>query len=600
MNKVKEIALKKRAMQLMTEKRYVEARAAVKKLLKAFPADVECWFALGQLQVGLGEFEFAVESFDKACQSPSPILPVALEKAVDVCIQHLPKKSKLGIVFASKLVKLKPESARAHFCLGFFLFNLRLYLSAEANILKAVELDPENVLYLNYCGQLYTYTAQIEKALYFYGKTLKINPHDRQASLCRLMTYNYADGVDEAVVIDAHRQFGVTLEKQFAQLESFSKPKNRQSSRIRLGYVSQDFKAHSVAYFFKALIENYSKERFEVTCYSDVEAPDQVTEEIKCKADHWCDSRLMSDEQLYKQVRLDQIDILVDLVGYAGASRAGVFARKAAPIQVIYLGYPNTSGLSRMDFRITDEWSDPAECKEKRYTETLVRLPSGFLCYSPNPDAPKVGELPAMRDGKGLRFGSFNSFQKISPQMLKVWAKILSAVHGSTLLIKAQPLHEKMLCERVWLAFEAEGIDRARIELSSWTFDVCGHLENYSQVDIHLDTFPYNGTTTIFEGLWQGVPTITLAGDSHRSRVGLSILTQVGLADFVASSEQQYIDLAVRKSKDLVALAELRRELRGQLYNSPLMDRTRFISELERCYEDMYSTLPDVENDTDL
>jgi predicted O-linked N-acetylglucosamine transferase (SPINDLY family) len=447
---------------------------------------------------------------------------------------------------------------------------------------------------------LYTYTAQIGKALSFYGKALKVNPLDRQASLCSLMTYNYADGVDEAIVIDAHHQFGVTLEKKFAQLESCSKTKNRQCSRIRLGYVSQDFRTHSVAYFFKALIENYSKERFEVTCYSDVETPDLLTEEIKCKADHWCDSRLMSDEQLYKQVRSDQIDILVDLVGYAGTGRAELFARKAAPIQVIYLGYPNTSGLSRMDFRITDEWSDPAECTDSSYTETLLRLPNGFLCYTPSSDAPKISELPAIREGKGLRFGSFNSFQKISTRMLKIWASILAAVHDSTLFIKAKPLCENKLCERVWLAFEAEGIDRARVELSGWKFDVGGHLENYSQVDIHLDTFPYNGTTTICEALWQGVPTITLAGDTHRSRVGLSILTQVGLADFIASSEQQYIDLAVHKSRNLVALAELRRRLRERVNNSSLMDRTRFISELEACYEDMYSTLPDFESDTDL
>ena len=292
--------------------------------------------------------------------------------------------------------------------------------------------------------------------------------------------------------------------------------------------------------------------------------------------------------QVFELIRKDDIDILVDLSGYTGTYRLDLFAKRAAPIQVSYLGYPNTTGMSRIDYRLVDDWTDPTGKTEKFYSESLVRLASGFLCYYPNPSAPCVSELPANGNGRGVCFGSFNSFHKITNELLSAWANILLGIEGSTLIIKTGALHEESMRDTIHAQFETLGIEPARVELLGWNFEKLSHLDVYSKVDIHLDTSPYNGTTTTCEALWQGVPTITLTGDVHRARVGVSILTQVGLSDYIAKDLSEYVTIAVKKARDLSELSELRKTLREQMRNSMLMDVEAFSTELANAYETMY------------
>jgi len=587
MNKNKELKLKQSLMKLAQQKKYAEARSVALKLLKAFPKDIELLFALAQLQEHLGEFEAAVRSYYKVCDGPSSRYVAAVERSVMLCLEH--KMFTLGLAPARALIKLKPNSSGAYFNLGYFWFELKQYMAAEPYMVKASDLDPDNAVIKAYCGQIYTFIAQPEKAISYLEQNQKLKIDDMPQHGSYVMTHNYVYDISEDAVYKAHCSYAKKVEQKYPHITPLPSKKSSRPERLKVGYCSADFKFHSVASFFKAMIEGYSKDTFEIFCYSDVEKSDEMTSYIKGLSDHWCDSKNMSDEQLFQRVRDDQIDILVDLMGYTGTNRLGVYAQRAAPVQVTYLGYPNTTGLVEMDYRITDEWSDPKGRVEAFYTESLQRLPGGFLCFTPSDEAPDLSLLPALKEGaKGVCFGSFNAFHKISPQLLKIWAKVLLAVPNSTLYMKTKPLQEKALCEKVWETFEAEGVARDRVELSGWAQAVASHLECYDKVDIHLDSYPYNGTTTLCESFWQGVPAISLAGESHRSRVGLSLLTQLDLASYVATSEQEYIDIAIRVSEDLDALGDLRKNLRERMRQSSLMDRTRFISELEDAYENMW------------
>lgn len=587
MNKNKEAQLKQKIMQLANQKKYVEAKDLALKLSKALPKDIEAWFALAQLHEKLDEFELAVKSYYQVCQGPSSRYAAAVERAVILCWQH--RLLSLGVAPARELIKLQPKSADAHFYLGYFWFESRHYLTAEPYLAKASELAPKNALYQNYCGQLNTFIARPEKAISYYEKGQKLKTDTYSVFTSSIMTHNYADSISEDRIFEAHRSFGEMLERDLLQGDNLVEVKGKRPSRLKIAYLSPDFKSHSVSYFFKAILETYSKDRFELMCYSDVEKPDAVTDYFRGESEYWCDSFGMTDEALYQQIVDDKVDVLVDLAGYAGSVRLGVFARRAAPLQVTYLGYPNTTGLSQMDYRITDHWSDPEGEADAYYTETLKRLPGGFLCYTPAADAPDVSALPALKKGaSGVCFGSFNAFAKLSPKLIGVWVKLLVAIPNATLYIKAKPLDEKALCEWVWKTFEKGGVERSRVLLQGWEFEVSSHLDQYSKVDIHLDSYPYNGTTTICESLWQGVPVISLAGSSHRSRVGLSLLSQLGLGSYVACNEDEYVKIALEKSSNLAELCDTRKELRGRMRESTLLDRVRFIAELEGAYDQMW------------
>lgn len=585
MNNNKELALKQALMQLSRNKQYPEAKKKALKLVKLNPKDLEVWFALAQLQAGLGEVSDAVSSFCHASKAPSPFRIEALKKAVNLCLKY--NLHQLGITPAKKLISLSPELALAYFAHGYFLYHVGRFINAIDSLKQALAREPNHPEYLHYLGFSYTNTAQPDEAIAIFNRCQRI-PNSKQESIhLNLIAHNYSDTVSEQTVFKAHRDYGKQLEQKYPIIKAFP-ISDHVKKRIRIGYVSQDFRSHAVSHFIRPLLENYSKDKFDIYCYSDVETPDKTTQRIKDSIEHWCDCSQMSDHQLYQQIQSDKIDILVDLVGYLGKVRMEVFAQKAAPVQVSYLGYPNTTGLDAMDFRITDELADPEGQVEKWHTENLQRLPGGFLCYAPDSQAPVVTELPAKKRNGQICFGSCNNFPKITPRQIELWARILQAVPNSRFYMKAFQLVEEALQERVFEIFEQHGIGKDRVELKGWTDDQLSRLSCYDHIDIHLDSYPYNGTTTTFEALWQGVPTVTRFGEAHRSRVGLSILSRVGLADFIAKDEQQYVELAIQKANDLEALGQLRAELRERLASSDVMNRTRFISELEACYLQMW------------
>jgi predicted O-linked N-acetylglucosamine transferase (SPINDLY family) len=356
---------------------------------------------------------------------------------------------------------------------------------------------------------------------------------------------------------------------------------------LRIGYVSPDFRNHSVAYFIEPVIREHSPDNFDVICYSHSFVQDHVTESIKQSAGDWRDITRASDDVAYKLIREDGIDILIDLAGHTGNNRLPLFARKPAPVQISWIGYPATTGLSAIDYKIVDEYTDPSGITDQFYTERLLRLPDTFLCYLPDASIPAVGSLPALSSGY-ITFGSFNHFSKISPMVFSMWQDILRKIPTARLVIKTRSLSDPTVRDSVMKTFRNEGIAEERLELLSWSPSRREHLDLYNRIDIALDTFPYHGTTTTCEALSMGVPVVTLAGDTHCSRVGVSLLSNVGLPELIAYTPESYIEKAVTLANDLEKLQSLRVTLRDKMTLSPLSDAKRFTANLEKCYREIW------------
>ncbi|MDO9111855.1 MAG: FkbM family methyltransferase, partial [Desulfatirhabdiaceae bacterium] len=356
--------------------------------------------------------------------------------------------------------------------------------------------------------------------------------------------------------------------------------------RLRVGYVSADFRIHPVAYFIHPVLLCHDREKTEVFCYSDVAIPDDVTQVMMTNADHWKSIHRMSDDQVFQCIQKDRIDILVDLAGHSGNNRMKLFARKPAPIQVAYLGYPNTTGLKAMDYRITDALADPPGMTDRYYTEKLVRLPEGFLCYHPSDVGSEISELPCLQNGY-ITFGSFNNRTKINAKVIGIWSDLLLRVPDSRLILKSSNVSDEDAKQQLLSLFVQNGIEASRIEILPH-LPFIEHLKQYLRMDIALDTFPYNGTTTTCEALWMGVPVVTLAGNTHVSRVGASILGHLGLNEWIVSSIGDFSKKSAALASDIGNLKTLRRTLRGTLQMSSLMNEKGFVLKLEAAYRRMW------------
>jgi len=450
---------------------------------------------------------------------------------------------------------------------------------------RALDGHPDTAEVHNNLGNLYKDMGRAEDSIAEYRKAIALKPEFRPAHNNLLMAYNYLPDADPDLVFREHTRLG-------AMLAGGAEPPpapavDRDPDRVlRVGYLSPDFRTHPVAYFIEPVIAAHDRERVFVTGYHNSHKDEPVTARLAAAADRWHEVRKLDDAALEALIRADRIDILVDLAGYTAGNRLGVFARRPAPVQATYLGYPNTTGIPAIQYRLTDAWADPPD-HDRLATERLIRLPHGFLCYRPPDDLPAVGPLPALRKG-AVTFGSFNNLAKTHPVTIETWARILNAVPDSRLLFKSRFFADADMRAYFAKAFAGHGVDPARIEMAGGLPLVRDHLMRYNEVDIALDTFPYNGTTTTCEALAMGVPVITLAGHRHAGRVGVSLLSAYGLERFIADDRDSYIALARETARDLGALTDLRAGLRGRMRSAPCSDPKTFTGALEIAYRAMW------------
>jgi predicted O-linked N-acetylglucosamine transferase (SPINDLY family) len=353
--------------------------------------------------------------------------------------------------------------------------------------------------------------------------------------------------------------------------------------QLRVGYVSPDFRDHPVARFLQPVVEYRDRERFEVVCYSSTTKTDEVTARWRGWADHWRDIAALNDEQLAQLVRQDHVDVLVDLAGHTGGGRLTAFARKPAPVQITYLGYPNTSGLKSMDYRITDAHADPVGVAEALHTERLLRIDGCFLAYAILDELPPI----SARDPGPVTFGSFNNLAKVSPTTVRLWGKILAAEPASRMIIKATSLGDPPTRELATRRFASLGLPMERVELMGPARTQEEHLRTYARIDVALDTFPYNGTTTICEALAMGVPVVSLHGSHHASRVGLSILNAAGFREWATGDRENFVQAACGLAHQS---SDGRTNLRERLRTSTLCDGRGIARKIESAYRSAWKT----------
>lgn len=484
-----------------------------------------------------------------------------------------------------RALALSPHYAQAHSNLGNSLQELGRLTEALVHLQRAVELQPTlPEAHYNLARALID-AGQVAQAITSYGQALTLRPDFPAARSNLLMALHYDPAQPPEQIAAAHRLFGQLYTRPIVLTPPIAA--RDPERRLRIGYVSQDLRNHSVAYFIEPILTSHDRSRFEVIAYADVGRGDAITARLRGLVDGWQDIHGLPDAEVAALIRRDRIDILVDLAGHTGGSRLMVFTHRPAPVQVTYLGYPDTTGLPAMDYRLTDAWADPPGWTEHLHTERLVRLPQGFLCYRPPDEAPPVSALPAAATGQ-ITFGSFNNLQKLNARVIATWAAILHAVPGSRLLIKARLLGMDAARQATADLLARQGIDGARVSLLPAAASVAEHLACYSQVDVALDTFPYHGTTTTCEALWMGVPVVTLAGKTHETRVGVSLLTGVGLPDLIAQTPEAYVAIAAQLAEDVPRLEALRTTLRQRVQESGLLASVPFTRSLEARYREMW------------
>lgn len=395
-----------------------------------------------------------------------------------------------------------------------------------------------------------------------------------------LLPLNKPYGIDRQIIFDLHQFWGKRAMLYCNPYTTFEKA-CEPASHIRIGYVSADFRDHSVGHFIENIIANHDKSLFSIYCYSNTNHEDDLTKKIKGHCTLFAKIHNLTDEELAENIHNEGIHILVDLSGQTAHSRLSIFKYNPTPVQITYLGYPNTTGLRTMDYRITDNFAEHDE--GTLYTEKLLKMPESFLCFGSFQERPVQQALSVERKGY-ITFGSFNNVSKLNEEVVRVWCQILQQVEGSRLFIKSGHVNEEYLQSNLYREFAKHGIGKGRIELMGFQVSKDNHLDLYNEVDVALDPFPYNGTTTTCEALWMGVPVITLVGKLHAQRVSYSILKNIGVEDTIACSEEEYIDRAVALAGDVVALRNLGERIRSSVRSSILCDPVRFTHQIEELY----------------
>jgi predicted O-linked N-acetylglucosamine transferase (SPINDLY family) len=575
--------------------RDAEALTALDAARRSDPSLAEAHHQAGNLFKRLGRWPEAIEALRTASQLAPENAVVWLNLGV-ACLDSDRKEE--AIAAFERAIALEPSRPEAHNILGVALTAAGCLHAARTSLQHALKLRPSYGAAHNNLARLYKAEGLLPEAVAEYRAALAAEPDPRTHSNL-LFALNFVAGLDPCEVFAEHRRWNA---RYAAPLDPAANPSDCPtqipvpswqpgfSRRLRIGYVSPDFAHHAVAYFIGPVLAAHDRARVEVFCYASVATPDRYTDRLRSLAEHWRDIARLDDQRAVEVIRADAIDLLIDLAGHTANHRLCVFARRPAAVQATWIGYPNTTGLDAIDYRITDAVSDPIGQTEHLHSERLARLPATFSCYGPDELAPAVNALPARASG-AVTFGCFNNFAKISPPVITTWAQILRELPISQLLLKSRGLDDEIIRTRVRAAFADAGVAPGRISFNGEELSVVAHLGLYHGIDIALDPFPYNGTTTTCEALWMGVPVLTLAGEVHAARVGASLLTHAGLPDWITNSTAEYVQRAIAAARDIAALAELRRALRERLRTSPLCDAVAFTRSFEQTCEVMAARL---------
>ena len=599
-----------RAAQLIAANRLAEAEALCRQVLTAAPNDSIALNLLSVIATRTGRLPQAIElirgavaanptkaefqfNLSQALMASGAMAEAesALREAVRLAPEFAPARQNLGAVLAQQnklpeaeehlraAIALRPKDPGTYVNLGRVLrWQQRLDEAIEC-YRKAIEVDPTFAGTYSAIGSALREAGRIGEAIAAFRKAVALKPDFREAHSNLVYALHFDPDTDADTNFQEHlrwaAKFAEPLRASIAPHTNYRNP----DRRLRIGYVSPDLMNHVVGSFMEPILEHHDHSHYEIFCYSDVPAPDDVTERMMQHADVWRQTSNLSDEQLAQLIRDDHIDVLVDLTLHMRRNRLAMFARKPAPVQITHLAYCATSGMSAMDWCITDPHMSPSGMNDKWFTEKLLRLPESYWCYRPSATSPPVGPLPAEQRGY-ITFGSLNTFAKVNQRVIELWAKVLQAVPNSRLAVHAT-MGDANLAARKMFTDAGIGPDRLTL-LGREQRDQ--YLDLYNRIDIALDPFPYGGGTTSLDAVWMGVPLVTLAGQTALSRTGVTLLQNVGLLELVAHSPQQYVEIAAELAGHPAKLRELRQSLRHRLTQSVLMDAPRYTRNLEDAY----------------
>jgi protein O-GlcNAc transferase len=489
-----------------------------------------------------------------------------------------------AIAAYQEALKLKPDWDQAHNDLGNALWSDGKLDESIAEYREAIRFNPQMAVAFNNLGYSLSNVGRMEESIAASRKALELKPDYEKGHGGMLFSLLYHPGYDPKMHFDGLQQWN---RAHAASIEKFTENPNSPDPRrrLRIGYVSPDFRRHTISMNLIPLFRHHDHEQFEVFCYSNLARPDDLTPQYQQYADRWCDISILRDGKAIDLIREDQIDIRVDLALHTAQNRILIFAAKPAPVQVTFAGYPGSTGLSTIDYRLTDKYLDPPGLDDEYYSESSYRLPHSFWCYEPLGVQVEVNSLPAKSSGH-ITFGCLNSFRKVNEQILGLWAQVLRSVADSRLIMLC-PLGSHR--QRVLDFLRDQSVENDRVEFVVQR-GRSKYLEYYHRLDISLDTQPYNGHITSLDSLWMGVPLVTLVGKTVVGRAGDSLLSNLGMPDLIAQTSEQFVQIACELAGDLNRLAELRAALRGRLESSPLMDAPGYTRDIENAYREMWQT----------
>ncbi|WP_186058444.1 tetratricopeptide repeat protein [Burkholderia gladioli] len=511
------------------------------------------------------------------------------QRAIEQAPAHADAYNNLGVVYqeAGSLhdaadafdtaIRLRPAFLAALNNLAVTMRMLGAMDEAEARLRDALAADPRHSASHNNLGNVLKDQGRLDEGIDCYRHALACDPANVVAHGNLLYALSFQAMHPEAILDEARRWSARHEAPLRAHREPHARPAEP-SRRLRIGYVSPDFRNHCQALFTIPLLSHHDHARFEIVCYSSVTRPDALTRRIAGHADLWREVRQLDDERLARLIREDGIDILVDLSMHMADSRPLLFARKPAPVQIAWLAYPGTTGIEAIDYRLTDPWLDPAGA-DGWYSERSLRLPETFWCYDPLTDTPEVNALPALANGHPT-FGCLNNPCKLGDASFRLWAEVMRGFDEARLILMApEGSARRLLLDRL----RGHGIDDERVAFTAFR-PRAEYLRTYHEIDIGLDTLPYNGHTTSLDSYWMGVPVVTRITDTVVGRAGLSQAANLGLSEVVADSDARFVEIATGLARDLPRLAAMRAGLRARLAASPLMDGARFARHVEAAY----------------
>jgi predicted O-linked N-acetylglucosamine transferase (SPINDLY family) len=557
-----------------------DALAAYRQATTVDPAFALAWNNLGILHQQKGELSEAASAFRRAL-AVRPAYPEAHCNLGNVLQQA--GRTTQAIDAFRQAIACRPEYPEAYTNLASALRLAGRSDEAVAALRTALSLKPNLAEAYNNLGNLHKDRGELDEAISCYERASALRPDDPAPASNRVYTLLFHPGYDSATI---RRETQGWAQRYAGPLGRPTPPRDDDrpaGRRLRVGYVSAELREHVIGHNAIPLFRCHDRRQFEVVGYSDAARPDALTGQFRALSDGWVDLCGMPDEALAERIRQDRIDVLVDMSLHMANNRLLVFARKPAPVQATFFGYPGTTGLGAMDYRLTDPYLDPPGPADDDYTETSVRLPHSFWCYQPLAGGPEVTPLPALANGF-VTFGCLNNFCKVTEPSLRLWSRVLNRLPGSRLVLLARPGEH-----RRWTAelLAGQGIAAGRLEFVA-PQPRADYLRTYQRIDLGLDSLPYNGHTTSLDSFWMGVPVVTLVGRTVVGRAGWSQLSNLGLTELAARDEEAFVGTATAWAGDLPALAGLRAGLRQRMLQSPLTDAGAFTRAVEDAYREMW------------